>query len=185
MSPRDEDTPGGRRTIGRPELLVDGSEAPFRALVHDLFGFLARHEAIRNGHGAVIGLPGPQYTALISIAHLQAQDDVSVSALSQHLHVSGAFVTRLVNQLVERGLVDKASDTGDRRRVRLSLTAEGEALLARLAPIQRQVNDVEFGSLTHEDFVALSGIMAKLVRDGDEAVALQKYLKSASDNGRV
>src|SRR5258707_2021533 len=37
------------------------------------FGFLARHSAIREGHGAVIGLAGIEYTMLISIGHLAAE----------------------------------------------------------------------------------------------------------------
>jgi len=54
-------------TVSRPELLVQGSDRAFRSLVHGLFGFFARHEAIRSGHGARIGLVGIEYTVLISI----------------------------------------------------------------------------------------------------------------------
>src|SRR5258708_20471011 len=57
-------------TISRPELLVDGSDQQFRRLVHNLFGFLARHSAVRKGHWAGIGLVGIDYTMLTSIAHL-------------------------------------------------------------------------------------------------------------------
>jgi hypothetical protein len=45
-------------TISRPEMLVDGSDQQFRRLVHSLFGFFARHQSIREGHAAVIGLAG-------------------------------------------------------------------------------------------------------------------------------
>ena len=45
-------------TVSRPELLADGSDREFRQLVHALFGFLARHEAVRAGHAARIGLAG-------------------------------------------------------------------------------------------------------------------------------
>jgi len=41
-------------TVSRPELLVNGSDRQFRRLVHGLFGFLARHEAIRRGHATNI-----------------------------------------------------------------------------------------------------------------------------------
>lgn len=47
-------------TIGRPELLVDGSDVKFRELVHDLLALGARHEAVRNGHASYIGLSGAQ-----------------------------------------------------------------------------------------------------------------------------
>lgn len=167
-------------TTSRAELLVDGSDFMFRTLVHDLFGFLHRHEAIRNGHGDYIGLAGTEYTILISIAHLQRDQEVNITTVSKHLHVTGAFVTRTVNQLVARGLVAKDKVPEDKRRVALSVTPAGEALLARLAPIQRQVNDVEFGGLDREDFIALSSIIARMIDDSEEAVALQTYLRSRS-----
>src|SRR4051812_43533136 len=61
-------------TVSRPELLVQGSDRAFRSLVHGLFGFFARHEAIRSGHGARIGLVGIEYTVLISIGHLTVHE---------------------------------------------------------------------------------------------------------------
>jgi len=166
-------------TISRPELLVDGTDGMFRKLVHDLFAFLYRHEAIRAGHAEYIGLAGIEYTILISIAHLQKTQDVNVITVSDHLHVTGAFVTRIVNKLVGLGLVSKKTAASDRRRVSLLVTQKGKDWLSQLAPVQRKVNDVEFGSLSREDFVSLCRIVSQLVSDGDEAIALQNYLKTA------
>src|SRR5262249_27685366 len=130
-------------TISRPEMLVDGSDRHFRQLVHNLFGLLARHESVRAGHGARIGLVGIEYTVLISIPHLSAEEgDVSVNRVADHLHLSGAFVTTITNKLLKRGLIHKTTDPADRRRVRLEVSAKGSDLLARLAPVQRRVNDV-------------------------------------------
>src|SRR5262249_36151088 len=70
-------------TISRPELLINGSDRHFRRLVHGLFGFLARHEAVRSGHAARIGLVGIEYTVLISIRHLAVTEaDVSVNRVA-------------------------------------------------------------------------------------------------------
>ncbi|MEC7760680.1 MAG: MarR family transcriptional regulator [Pseudomonadota bacterium] len=168
--------PLGPLTTARDALLVDGSDSAFRKLVHDLFGFLYHHETIRAGHGAYVGLAGPAYSTLISILHLQREGEVNIVSISNHLHVTGAFVTRIVNQLSEKGYVSKTQAPGDKRRVSLEVTEAGRALLAELAPVQRQVNDVEFGRLTREDFATLCRITAQLVEDAQEAVALQKYL---------
>lgn len=166
-------------TTSRPELLVDRSEGSFRKLVHDLFAFMSRHQAIRDGHGAVIGLAGTQYTVLIAVAYLQNLGEVNITTVSQHLHVSSAFVTRLVNQLIEQDLLSKTRALGDRRRVIVRLTAGGAALLARLRPVQQQVNDVEFRSLSAVDFANLIRITARLIHDSDQALALQHYLGKA------
>jgi MarR family transcriptional regulator, organic hydroperoxide resistance regulator len=58
----------------------------------------------------------------------------------------------------------------------LTVSAQGRAALERLAPIQRQVNDMEFGTLTRQEFELLTGIVERLIESGAKAVALQNYL---------
>jgi DNA-binding MarR family transcriptional regulator len=166
-------------TISRPEMLVSGSDRHFRRLVHSLFGFLARHEAIRSGHGARIGLAGIEYTTLISIRHLDAEEgDVNVNRVAEHLHLSGAFVTTITNKLLRRGLIHKSVDPADRRRVKLQVSKKGDALLAELAPVQRQVNDAQFGCLSQAEFLQLLDMVERLIASSENAVRLQAYLDS-------
>lgn len=169
-------------TVSRPELLVDGTDKAFRRLVHGLFGFLAVHETIRAGHARTIGLAGIEYTVLISIGHLTLEGEVNVRSVADHLHLTGAFITNVCHRLQALGLIDKQTDAKDRRRVTLTVTEEGRRRLAALAPIQRQVNDAEFGTLSREEFMSLLGIIERLVDSGERAVALQKYLQAARDN---
>ena len=164
-------------TVSREELLTGGTDQLFRQLVHDIFAFNARHSTIRDGHAHRIGLAGIEYTILISVARLSLDEDVNVKALAEHLHVSTGLVTNVTRKLQELGLVEKATDSVDRRRTVLTVTALGRKKLAELAPYQRQVNDVEFGSLTAEDFHHLSRIVASLVDSSELAVKLQSYLK--------
>jgi len=165
-------------TISRPELLPDGRDRQFRHLVHALFGFAAHHERIRTGHGKAIGLAGIEYTVLISIAHLSLDGDVNVKTVADHLYLSGAFITSVTQRILQLGLIHKKIDTGDRRRVTLTISNKGRAALERLAPIQRQVNDMEFGCLSQREFELLTEIVDRLIESGARAVALQNYLLS-------
>jgi DNA-binding MarR family transcriptional regulator len=165
-------------TISRPELLSGGQDRQFRHLVHGLFGFAAHHERIRSGHARLIGLAGIEYTVLIAIAHLSRDGDVNVKTVADHLYLSGAFITSVAGRLLRRGLIHKAADAGDRRRVTLTVSDKGRAALERLAPIQRRVNDVEFGCLSRPEFELLTGIVERLIESGARAVALQNYLLS-------
>lgn len=169
-------------TTSRPELLVGGRDKQFRHLIHALFGFAAHHERIRSGHAKVIGLAGIEYTVLISIAHLSQDGDVNVKTVADHLYLSGAFITAVAGRLLRLGLIDKKTDAGDRRRVTLTVSARGRAALERLASIQRKVNDVEFGSLSREEFELLTGIVDRLIDSGARAVALQSYLLAELDS---
>jgi hypothetical protein len=62
-------------TITRTQLMVGGSDRAFRQFLHDTLAFSARLQAVRGQLGAVIGLSGTQYTVLIAIAHLSADDE--------------------------------------------------------------------------------------------------------------
>ncbi len=165
-------------TTSRPELLSNGRDRQFRHLVHALFGFAAHHERIRSGHARVIGLAGIEYTVLIAIAHLSQDGDVNVKAVAEHLYVSGAFITSVAKRLLRLGLIQKRVDSGDRRRVTLTVSEQGRAVLERLGPIQRRVNDVEFGDLTRQEFELLTGLVDRLIDSGARAVTLQNYLLS-------
>jgi DNA-binding MarR family transcriptional regulator len=172
-------------TVTRPELLNDDTDRDFRKLVHNIFAFMARHEAIRDGHARQIGLAGIEYTILISIGHLALDGDVNVKTVADHLHMSGAFITTVTSKLQALGLVEKTQDSVDRRRISLLTTEKGKSLLRKLAPYQREINDVEFGSLGKEEFQFLSKILEDLIVSGDEAVALQRYKSSIKDDSKV
>lgn len=165
-------------TVSRPELLVNGSDAEFRKLVHNLFGFFAQHERIRAGHGRTMGLAGIEYTVLIAILHLSAQGEVNVKTVADHLHLSGAFITTTTRKLLQLGLIHKTVDTVDRRRVTLTVSGKGRVALEKLAPMQRRINDVEFGCLSREEFRTLNNLIERLIVCSDRAVALQTYLHS-------
>lgn len=179
----DESAPAPPLTVSRAALLEENDDRRFRELVHAFFAFQARHEALRDGHAAFIGLAGVQYTILISIGHLEAAADVTVKTVCDHLRVSSAFIAVETAKLVERGLIEKARDPKDARRTLLRTTPQGFALLARLAPVQRAVNDLEFGGITKRDFLRLHRIMNRLIENCDAALAMQRLLELPASRG--
>lgn len=173
-------------TVSRNDLLTDGADSEFRQLVHRLLAFSARLETCRSGFGALLDLTGVQYTALISIAHLEGDDGVGVKTVADHLGLSGSFLTIVTGQLAKRGLVEKSTNPQDRRRVHLRVTDKGRELLEGLAPIQRDVNDLLFQPLDAKRFRALNDIFADLIQAADEATALIGYYsQSGADAARA
>jgi MarR family transcriptional regulator, organic hydroperoxide resistance regulator len=163
-------------TVSRPELLANGSDGQFRALLHGVLAFAARLQAVRDGFAALLGLTGIQYTILISIRHLQTEGEVTVGAVAGHLHLSGAFVTTETGKLLRAGLITKVQDITDRRRVCLRVAPKGRDLLSDLAPVQVQVNDVMFEFLGAEQLKALGLAIDRIVTCGDRAISLLDYL---------
>ena len=176
-------------TVSKPELLVQGSDAEFRALVHDLMAFAHHIEACRDGFGAIAGLTGVQYEIFMAVKRFQpsngapAPAGISVGQVAARLHRSGAFITLEVNKLVAKGLLAKAGDPADGRRVLLTISKSGEALAHTLAPVQQQVNDVLFACLDRKRFDRLRVLASELVGCGDRATALIDYLSSNHQAG--
>jgi len=170
-------------SVSRSELLVEGNDHAFRQLVHDMLAFGAVVQEIRNRLGELIGLSGAQYTILIAIARLSERvAHLGVNQLATHLHLSGAFVTIEVNALVRAGLVKKAINAEDRRRVVLSLNKKGQQILQDLGQVQQPVNDTLFGGLSKSEFEALRAIMAGLAR---QATQVFPIIDAAAKSGRL
>lgn len=176
--------PNGRRTdlsmpltASRDALLVDGSDTEFRELVHDMLAFASAIQEVRNRLGQLIGLSGTQYTILTAIARLtQTRSELGVNQLADHLHLSGAFVTIEVNKLVTAGLVSKAVNPEDRRRVVLEVTPEAIRRLKGMNRVQCPANDMLFEPLTAKDFKQLRAITAKLAGTGPRTLRLIEAL---------
>jgi DNA-binding MarR family transcriptional regulator len=165
------------KTASNKTLLVEGSDQTFRKMVHDLLAFSSRLEEIRCRFGAYIGLSGIQYTILISVSHQENKNGVGVKSIADHLSLSGSFVTIETTKLVTLGLIEKRKDINDGRRVLLTVSDRGQALLDKLAPMQREINDTLFNSLNPASFSQLSTMATNLKEDADKALLLASYLE--------
>lgn len=165
--------PTAAPTVSNPAFLTDGTDHAFRRMIHDSLAFAARLEAVRDGFARLVGITGVQYTILISVYHLQFDENVSVTRVADHLHLSGAFITNETNKLVRLGLLEKETDPADRRRSILRTTPEAQRRLARLSEVQREVNDEHFAPLARDDaFARFRETMGELVESTDRALAL-------------
>ena len=160
-------------TVSRPTLLRRGSDAQFRQLIHDLIAYGHRLDACRDAFAAIIGVSGVQYEILMLASRAEG---LSVGEVAARLHRSGAFITIEANKLAQRGILDKAGDPSDGRRVLLKANAKAQQLVERLAPHQRRINDVLFECLDAKRFTQLQRLASDLVACGDRAVAMLELL---------
>ena len=68
----------------------------------------------------------PQYRALVL---LSSRGEQNVSALADALGIHPSTATRLCDRLINKGLIDRATSTGSRREVTLTLSPEGLELV--------------------------------------------------------
>ena len=106
------------------------------------------------------------------LALLDDQPEVA-SALAEKLTVSRPSVTTVVDGLVARGLVERVTDAGDRRRVNHKLTRSGRTLIHHADEV------IETGLhtvLDHLDPVGARGLVAGIgsLRQLTERIAVQE-----------
>jgi len=160
-------------TVSRAALLVDGSDAQFRGLIHDLIAYGHRLDAIRDMFAEIVGISGVQYEILMLVSR---SGGLSVGEVATRLHRSGAFITIEANKLVLRGILEKASDPGDGRKVILRSNESSIHLLDRLAPFQRRINDMLFERLDARRFRQLRTLARELVASGDRALSMLQFM---------
>ena len=78
-------------------------------------------------------------------------------------------VTRLLDRLAQRGLVQRHRGRKDRRTSRARLTPEGAAALARVDEAIREVRREFFAGLSAEEMAQLSGVLELLVEPPSES----------------
>jgi DNA-binding MarR family transcriptional regulator len=91
-----------------------------------------------------------------TLFHLNRRGHTGVSDLSQHLGVSSAAASQMLDRLVEEGLIERTEDPDDRRMKKISLTEKGcriykDSLSARmrwLDELGKSLSDQEKETIT-------------------------------------
>ena len=78
------------------------------------------------------GLSIPAWRVL---AHIAAEDGVSVREIQARVDMDKTKVSRAAARLEQSGLIEKRAHSADRRLLDMRLTAQGAEVFARLAPI--------------------------------------------------
>lgn len=128
-------------------------------------------EALLTAHASLIrefsaqdvweALTMKEYDVLYTLS--KCPSPIRLGELNRHVLLSQPALSRLVDRLVERGLVSRATDPRDGRGVRLALTGEGLAAQRRIGRRHgRSVARAMLAGLTPQELRQLAEICAKL-----------------------
>jgi DNA-binding MarR family transcriptional regulator len=79
-----------------------------------------------------------QYQLMLALKGLPKEISPTIGALAERLQLNHNSMVELVDRCEKRGLLRRMRSDGDRRRVELELTAEGDAYLRKLASAGRE-----------------------------------------------
>jgi DNA-binding MarR family transcriptional regulator len=108
---------------------------------------------------AARGVTVAQWNVLVTVYHGEGRTTAEVA---RFVDIDAGAVSRLVDRLVGKGLMERSPDPASRRRVTLSLTPEGRALVPDLIRIADE-NDAEFfAGLAPAEKAALMAVLRRL-----------------------
>jgi MarR family transcriptional regulator, negative regulator of the multidrug operon emrRAB len=104
---------------------------------------------------------GPR--AVAALMQIGAEPGLSIERLRRIIALSHSASVRLVDQLVDEGLVRREASTGSDKRARaLYLTDEGETLFETARAARGRITQAALSRLSGEERHALEGIVAKM-----------------------
>jgi DNA-binding MarR family transcriptional regulator len=160
------------QTVTLKILKSGASNHIFRKLLYDFFTVSSRMEEVRSYLGSRLRVSGPQFTVLVAVAELEDERGVSVGKVGEYLHVTGTYITIESGKLRKQGYLSKQTSPVDRRVTLLSLTPKGVDALKLIAPELQKINDTFFHLESRTDFIALCGLLDRLVNNSERAVDL-------------
>lgn len=124
---------------------------------------LARHHlftALDRGLEAAAGVTTVQAAALF---HVSGQGGCLLGELSRGLHLDNSAITGLVDRLEKKGLATREPVPGDRRAMRVVLTAAGHAAAEAAQPVVAAFNAAIHSCRPPQDVRGFQQVLAALI----------------------
>lgn len=113
---------------------------------------------------AALGLTAAQWHPLWRI---RLEGTMGARELAQATGVDAGAMTRLVDRLVAKGLIERVRGSGDRRTVELTLTAAGRAVADKVPAQLAAVNNAFLGDFDDAEWQQLRRLLQRMRVNGD------------------
>ncbi len=130
-------------------------------LPHELQCVLNALNLLLMPHMREVGVNIAQFRALQVIAVLQP---LSIGELSRTIVIEHSVVSRIINQLVQRNLVEKIKRKSNARIVDVSLTPAGEELIAYIQPLAFAIQADALSVLDQHERKKFTEMMARIFK---------------------
>jgi DNA-binding MarR family transcriptional regulator len=138
------------------------SRAETAATTHQslaLIGHLAR--VAHRGSEVALDPAGLRPRQVVALTILRDHGATTQGALGEALRLDPSNLVGLLNELEERGLLERRRDPGDRRRHIVELSAAGEKALVRAEQALFSVQDDVLGALDEDERATLHALLLR------------------------
>ena len=123
---------------------------------------------LRHSGMAVLSEVELSYPQILVLYALLEKGTSTISELSQHLKISQGVMSRTVDRLVEKRMVERERDTGDRRFVKVALSTEGSEFAVKMISYHADKFGSEFSKVSSKDREAFLGMLMQIDRALEE-----------------
>lgn len=116
------------------------------------------------------GIPQPWFEVLLRISRTEG-GQVSMGSLAQQVALTSGGITRLLDRMIDAGLVQRVPCPTDRRVLFAALTDRGQTKLAQALVVHAAELRDTFHGFTKRDLDALDGLLDRLREVPAPAVA--------------
>ncbi len=128
----------------------------------DQIGYVLRRVTQRHLAIFAAAIPEVTTTQFAVLARLTETGPLSQNQLGRATAMDAATIKGVVDRLARLGLLETSADPADRRRLTVTLTAQGAALVARQARTALQVSQDTLAPLTSDEQEALMALLRRL-----------------------
>jgi DNA-binding MarR family transcriptional regulator len=139
-------------------------------------GYLLKvsHSLMHDGAVAAFAGHDLSFMQWIVLMKLRERGSLTASDLCRDMRHDNGALTRMLDQLEERGFVQRERSEQDRRVVQLQLTAAGRRKVTELMPLAVNRLNHSLSALTKAEFLELTRLLNKLIaslKDTEQADA--------------
>jgi DNA-binding MarR family transcriptional regulator len=122
----------------------------YKMLSYDFYQSLKNHD-----------LTEPQYNILRVLRGFRSEGPSSIGFLKERMLDKSSDVSRLIDKLFEKGLVERKENPNDRRQKDIEISEKGISLLGTMCELENKVDKL-LSNLDEEEVVELNRLLDKI-----------------------
>jgi len=133
--------------------------------VRDSIGYLVKRtqRLMHDRIEAVFASQSITFQQWIVLMHLRDGIATTIAGLCQEIRYDSGAMTRLIDQLEERGFIERQRQSADRRVVDLALTPAGRKMVESLVPLTVDTLNDALTGLTKAEVQQLQGLLRRVI----------------------
>ncbi len=114
-----------------------------------------------------LGLTDSQWKPLLMISTGKGD---TASALAREMNIDAGAVSRLIDRLEAKGMIQRVNCKDDRRVARLALTEQGNRVASVIPAVLAEVLNHHLRGFTHEEAAVLKTQLRRMLENGGEPI---------------